>query len=164
MAIYSFHVLLHVIHTWQTHLTMQRGRTHKMTEPTTEGGCLCGAIRYKAFGEPQGSGYCHCKSCRHHTGAPITAYVVFSAKQVQWTSADPARYESSPGKFRAFCRDCGTSLTWEGTYKGEKIIDLHVGTLDKPEQFPPNEHTHYSERIHWLELTDDLPKFQASFE
>ena len=135
-----------------------------MTKRITEGGCLCGAIRYKASGEPQGSGYCHCKSCRHHTGAPLVAYVVFTTKQVQWLSGDPARYESSAGKFRAFCRDCGTSLTWEGTSKSNKLIEFHISTLDNPDEFPPNEHTHYSERLDWLETTDTLPKFHASIE
>ena len=135
-----------------------------MIHMTTKGGCLCGAVRYAAFGEAQGSGYCHCKSCRHHTGAPLVAYVVYQANQVQWLSEEPARYESSPGIFRAFCRDCGTSLTWEGPHKGEKFIEFHISTLDDPQAFPPNEHTHYGERINWLELTDTLPKFHASME
>ena len=125
---------------------------------------MCGSIRYQAYGEPQGSGYCHCKSCRHHTGAPLAAYVVFNSKQVQWTSPEPARYESSPGKFRAFCRDCGTSLTWEGASNGDTLIEFHISTLDTPEEFPPNEHTHYAERICWLELADTLPRFHASIE
>ena len=89
----------------------------------------------------------------------MVAFVVFTADQVQWTSGSPARYESSPGKFRAFCRDCGTSLTWEGHYDGRDWIEFHISTLDNPDQFPPNEHTHYRERISWLHLTDELPKF-----
>ena len=131
-----------------------------MKERTIEGGCFCGAIRYKASGKPQGSGYCHCKSCRHHTGAPVAAYVVFAAKQVQWLSRDPARFESSEGKYRSFCHDCGTSLTFED----DELIEFHISTLDSPEDFPPNEHTHYSERIDWLEIADTLPKYRASIE
>ena len=135
-----------------------------MTERMSEGGCLCGTIRYKVLGEPQGSGYCHCKSCRHHTGAPLAAYVVFNNKQVQWMSPEPARYESSADIFRGFCRDCGTSLTWEGLFDGDKLIEFHISTLDNPEEFPPNEHTHYGERISWLELVDTLPRFHASMQ
>jgi len=126
----------------------------------TDGGCLCGAIRYRAIGEPEGSGYCHCKSCRHHTGAPVVAYVVYSAEQVNWLTGDRGRYQSSPGKFRAFCRDCGTSLTFED----DELIEFHISTLDSPNDFPPNEHTHCVERIAWLELADSLPRFNGSIE
>ena len=33
-----------------------------------------------------------------------------------------------------------------------------------PDEFPPNEHTHYSERISWLHLTDELPRYQAAMD
>ena len=133
-----------------------------MAEQTAAGGCLCGAIRYQASGAPEGAGYCHCQSCRRHTGAPIVAFVVFAVEQVAWVSGDRARYESSPGIFRAFCRDCGTPLTWEGRHKGRQWVEFHISTLDTPGAFPPNEHTHYRERIPWLHVTDDLPKYPAS--
>ena len=125
---------------------------------------MCGAIRYNATGTPEGSGYCHCRSCRRHTGAPVAAYVVFATEQVQWVSGRRARYESSPGVFRAFCRDCGTSLTWEGSLRGSKLVELHISTLDAPDEFPPNEHTHYDERITWLHLKDELPRFPGSMD
>lgn len=131
-----------------------------MTEQpkTTTGGCMCGAVRYEASGAPHGTGYCHCRSCRHHTGAPVTAFVDFTPEQVKWVSGSRERYESSPGTFRAFCRDCGTTLTWEGHHSGRDWIEVHIGTLDNPEQYPPDNHTHYAERIYWLTLADDLSK------
>lgn len=125
---------------------------------TAEGGCMCGTIRFKATGAPEGSGYCHCHSCRHHSGAPVVAFVGFTAEHVEWLSGDRARYESSPGIFRAFCRDCGTSLTWEG----RKLVEFHISSLDDPDEFPPNEHTYYSERISWLHITDELVRYPAS--
>ncbi len=121
------------------------------------GGCMCGAIRYKASGTPKGSGYCHCRSCRHHTGAPVVAFVDFTLEQVQWLSGNRRRYESSTGIFRAFCPDCGTSLTWEGYHSGNDWVEFHVSTLDNPDEFPPNKHSHYGERISWLHC-DGPPK------
>ena len=123
---------------------------------------MCGTIRYRATGAPDGGGFCHCHSCRHHTGAPLVAFVVFAADQVEWLLGDRARYESSPGVFRAFCRDCGTSLSYEASYQGRDLIELHISTLDNPDAFPPNEHTHYSEKLSWLHVSDDLPKFPGS--
>ena len=137
-----------------------------MTDQTQKvsGGCMCGAIRSKATGAPDGAGYCHCQSCRCHTGAPVVAFVVFAAEQVEWLSGDRARYESSPGKFRSFCRDCGTSISFEARHKGRDLVELHISTLDDPEAFPPNEHTHYKERISWLHVSDNLPRYPASME
>jgi len=131
-------------------------------EGGAEGGCLCGAIRYRAKGAPEGAGYCHCRSCRRHSGAPLTAFVVFAAEQVEWVSGDRARYESSPGVYRTFCQDCGSTLTYEARYQNKDIVEFHISSLDDPEAFPPNEHTHYRERISWLHVADELPKFPGS--
>ena len=60
-----------------------------------QGGCLCGQVRYLATGKPIGGGYCHCESCRRHTGAPVVAFIVFSATQVRWTASAPNHYQSS---------------------------------------------------------------------
>src|SRR5437588_5951531 len=42
-----------------------------------EGGCLCGAVRFIATGQPKGVAWCHCQSCRKHTGAPVSVFVAF---------------------------------------------------------------------------------------
>ena len=55
-----------------------------------EGGCLCGAIRYRATGEPIGVAHCHCESCRRHTGAVFASGVEFSAKNISWPKATPS--------------------------------------------------------------------------
>ena len=50
-----------------------------------EGSCLCGDVRFAADGQPKWTGYCHCQSCRRHTGAPVSAYAGFEASQVRFT-------------------------------------------------------------------------------
>jgi len=50
-----------------------------MTDTTDqfEGGCLCGSIRFVATGQPKGVYWCHCQSCRKHSGAPASVFVAF---------------------------------------------------------------------------------------
>ena len=117
---------------------------------------MCGAVRYEATDDPTWCGYCHCHSCRAHTGAPVVAFICYDADKTKWTTGVPRRYESSPGIFRAFCGDCGTPLTWEGNLEGVDEIEFHISTLDNPDEFPPTEHLFYAEKISWFEVDDDL--------
>ena len=56
----------------------------------TEGGCMCGAVRYEAVGEPITVGHCHCHSCRGHTGAPVVTVVMFERDRVKFTKGAAA--------------------------------------------------------------------------
>jgi len=42
-----------------------------------EGGCLCGAVRFVATGQPKWMAWCHCQSCRRHSGAPVSVFAAF---------------------------------------------------------------------------------------
>ena len=131
-------------------------------QKVTHGGCLCGATRFRVTGVELGAGYCHCTSCRRHTGAPLVAFVVFEETQVKWLEAERSRYQSSSGKFRSFCAKCGASIAFED-YSGDvPLIEFYISALDNPDAFPPNEHTHFAERISWLCPSDDLKKYEGS--
>ena len=58
---------------------------------------------------------------------------------------------------RAFCGDCGSPLTVAYDFQPE-TIDFTVGTLDRPEAVPPENHIFWSSRPAWLEMDDGLPK------
>ena len=118
------------------------------------GQCLCGAIRFTAEGPPKWTGYCHCASCRRHTGAPVSAYVGFETDRVRFTAGAPAYFASSPGVRRGFCGRCGSTLTYEGArWPGE--LHLHVGAFDDPASLPPGGQAFEEERLPWLHLTQD---------
>jgi hypothetical protein len=71
---------------------------------------------------------------------------------VEFTKGAPALYESSPGVRRGFCSNCGSTLTYESdAFPGE--IHIHIGTMDRPEDFPPhNKPAFPEERIPWLRI------------
>ena len=126
------------------------------------GGCMCGAVRYEAIGEPLGVGHCHCHSCRRHTGAPVVTFVAFRPDQVHFTGRERSIYKSSPTVERAFCNQCGTPLTWEAYARsfGTRIIEFHISTLDDPDNFVPDRHWFHGERIVWFDVADDLPRYR----
>jgi hypothetical protein len=123
---------------------------------------MCGAVRYQVAGTPFGIGYCHCASCRRHTGAPVVMLAGYRKDQVTFAGAVRQVYESSPGVGRAFCGGCGTPLTWEGMGGTlGAIFEIHIGTFDDPAALVPQFHQHDGERLPWLDVADRLPRYHA---
>jgi hypothetical protein len=126
-----------------------------------KGRCLCGKVQYQARGEPLWVAHCHCHSCRRNTGSAVATFVGFGQDRVSFTRGERAIYRSSPGVRRGFCRDCGTPLSYESEgCEGE--IHLYVSTFEEPGAFVPQVHVFFAEHLPWLELHDDLPRFEAT--
>jgi hypothetical protein len=124
-----------------------------MAEPEHTGGCLCGAVRYRAQGAPKWIANCHCASCRRATGAPMATFAGFETGRFSYAAGRPVRFPSSPGVVRSFCGLCGTPLTYEGArWPGE--VHVLVGSLDRPEDFAPTRNAFAEERLPWLHLAD----------
>jgi hypothetical protein len=132
------------------------------TERRITGGCMCGAIRFEAMGEPIIVTHCHCDSCRRHTGAAMVPLASFEAGQVRFLKGERKIYHSSPGVERAFCGDCGTTLTWESNPRGQSLIEFHIGTLDEPNALPPSVHVFHGERLRWFDTADGLPRYETN--
>lgn len=126
-----------------------------------EGGCMCGAVRIRALGEPFGAPYCHCQDCRRSTGAPVSLLVGYEEEQVQVERGVPNVYESSPGVRRSFCGDCGTSISYEDDRLPGEVY-IHVGIFDDPAAFGPTVHSWYSQRLESMNISDDLPRHRES--
>lgn len=125
------------------------------------GGCMCGAVRYEASGEPFNITLCHCKDCRRASGAPALAWFSVRKDALRWTRGAPARNPSSPGVERLFCGACGTQLTWHGADSGEDI-DVTIGSLDDPDALQPGDHTYFAQHVRWLHLADTLPRYATT--
>jgi hypothetical protein len=123
-----------------------------------EGGCLCGAIRYRIEGEPVFTAICHCSMCRRASAAPAVAWAMYPQPQVTFVKGTPATYHSSPGAQRGFCNQCGTQISFVGEII-PGLIDITIGSLDAPDEVAPMLHYWESKRVSWLHIADDLPRF-----
>lgn len=124
------------------------------------GGCLCGAVRFEAKGEPLGSSHCHCEMCRRASGAPVVTFISFEADKIAWTKGKPQIYKSSSFASRGFCPNCGSQLTFQFDAKPGRL-SLNVGCLDDPEQAHPSLHLFAQEAISWLKMEDGLPRHEG---
>ena len=80
-----------------------------------EGGCLCGAIRYKATTEPVRVTVCHCTFCQRMTGTAFLVEPIFRKADVTFAGEKPRIYDHrSDGSNKRvtlnFCGTCGTTL------------------------------------------------------
>ena len=129
--------------------------------PTTvaQGGCICGAIRYRVSGAPTNSMVCHCQSCRRVAGAPVVAWVTFPQAQFQLLGGQPSEFRSSEPVLRTFCAACGTPLTYQHS-DSVGFVDITTCSLDNPNLFPPTHHSWLSHDLTWVRFGDGLPTFQ----
>jgi len=104
------------------------------------GGCLCGALRITARGEPYRVGLCHCLDCRKHHGAVFHASAIFPEQAVTITG------EARAWGGRHFCPQCDSSVF----AKSGDEIEVYLGTLDHPSQFKPTYELWTVRRENWL--------------
>jgi hypothetical protein len=121
-----------------------------------EGGCLCGAVRFRTEGEPVNVRICHCRNCQKATGSPFFARALFDQGALT-IEGDTARYASSELLDRVFCTTCGTRLfAWRkvGTMAG-----VALAAFDDRNAFVPTAHMWVSEKMDWVKLDDGLPQY-----
>ena len=129
-----------------------------MEHIVSEGGCLCGSVRYRITGAPRSSSVCFCRSCRLASGAPSVAWFVVSIDQYTLLSGEPATFQSSPPVTRSFCIKCGTSLAYQHT-DDRNAIELTTATLDDPQRFPPTREIWHSQKVSWAASNPTVPHF-----
>jgi hypothetical protein len=129
-----------------------------MTNIELSGGCQCGTIRYQISGEPIVAAICHCSMCRRANAAPAVAWAMYDRSQVTFIKGSPTIYKSSPDAQRGFCQVCGTQVSFTADYI-PGLIDITIGSLDRPEMVTPTLHYWDSLRLPWVRIADELPKF-----
>lgn len=127
------------------------------TSDTLEGGCLCGATRYRVDGAPTYAGNCYCRDCQRAVGATHVAWFGTNPENFHVTGGEIAECETSPGIRRGFCPSCGTSLTFGGT--GWTDVAVTVASLDDPERVRPESNVFLDHRASWAPWDPDLRNY-----
>ena len=128
-------------------------------EDTKEGGCLCGAIRFRVTGPLRPVIACHCGQCRrvHSNFAAFSAarrgdLAIVNEAAVVW-------YGSSPGVRRGFCGGCGASLFWDKA--DNDFVSVSAGALDQPSGLRVLRHIHVADKGDFYEIGDSLERLPA---
>lgn len=127
------------------------------------GSCFCGAVQVEVTGSPDVMGYCHCRSCRSWSGAPVNAFSLWKPGSVRITAGAEhvATFQKTPLSQRQYCKLCGGHLM--NNHPPIGLIDVYAATIPALD-FRPTVHVNYAETV--LPMRDGLPKlkdFPAAF-
>jgi hypothetical protein len=121
------------------------------------GKCFCGAVSLEVKGEPEGMGYCHCRSCRSWSGGPVNAFTLWKPESVRITAGaeNVGMFQKTPLSQRQYCTKCGGHLMT--THPTLGLVDVFAATVPDL-AFKPGVHVNYSETV--LPMRDGLPKLK----
>lgn len=131
-----------------------------------EGGCQCGAVRYRLSAAACDIYHCHCSLCRKLHGALFATWAVVPRGRLEITRGEGAlaSFESSPGVRRRFCRHCGCHLVCE--IDSDPGFDWFTpGTLDggvHPGHAPEREqHIFVGSKVQWRDIHDGVDQYET---
>ena len=122
-----------------------------------EGGCFCGAVRYRFRGAPTYSGNCHCRDCQRAVGAGVVTWVGTKPDHFEVTKGELATCETSPGIWRGFCGRCGSSLTFGG--EGWADVAITAASLDDPTVAKPESNVYLDHKQPWVIIDESLRRY-----
>ena len=131
-----------------------------------DGGCACGAVRYRLASEPLFTHCCHCLNCQRQTGGAFVVNLLIEADRVELLRGEPAPVDvprddgSAQTVFR--CPDCQVAVYSRYGHPG--ISFVRGGTLDEPARFPPNVHIFTRSKVAWVALPDETPAVEVYYD
>ena len=136
------------------------GRLITLNDASFDGGCQCGAIRYRIRQRPSAAHLCHCRMCQKASGNIFAALVCVPKCDLSWARGNPSRWRSSTQVDRGFCSACGTPLFYDDG--SSETISLMIGSLDEPSLFPPVLHHGIESGVDWFASLPLIPDHQPA--
>ena len=125
-----------------------------------QGGCLCGGIRFRVTGPLAAVQVCHCAQCRRAQGGPFATNIPVETQHLEFVSGEDLlrSFESSPGKERVFCGQCGSPVfSRRASLPG--VVRLRAGLLEEPVDTRLAFHAYVDDAASWWPIEDDgLPR------
>jgi hypothetical protein len=132
-----------------------------------DGGCSCGAVRYRLLTAPMITHCCHCTMCQRQRGSAFAVNAVIEADRVELLAGEPARRtpptESGRPLDDFYCAGCGDSL-WSDYGRREVMLFVRTGTLDDPGALPPDIHIFTRSKQAWVTLAGDARAFEIYYD
>lgn len=131
-----------------------------------EGGCACGAVRYRLSSEPMFVHCCHCRDCQRQTGSAFVLNAIIETDRIAVLSGDPRPTSVPTDSGRPHdiyrCPDCQTAV-WSDYGRRPGLRFVRTGTLDDPAAVTPDVHIYTRSKLPWVVLPEGVPSFEAYY-
>ncbi len=132
-----------------------------------EGGCACGAVRYRLNSAPMFVHCCHCRDCQRQTGSAFVLNALIETDRITLLAGapEPVAVPTESGAPHEIyrCRTCRTAV-WSD-YGGRSALRfVRVGTLDEPTALPPDVHIYTRSKLPWIALPEGVPAFDVYYD
>lgn len=131
------------------------------------GGCGCGEVRYELASKPMFTNCCHCLDCQRQTGSAFVINGLIETDRIEILSGEPVGVKLPTPSGRAHisfrCPTCQVSL-WSDYGNRSYLRFLRIGTLDDPNQVPPDAHIFTRSKLGWVILPEDVPTFAVYYD
>ena len=131
-----------------------------------EGGCACGAVRYRLTSDPLFVHCCHCLDCQRQSGSAFVINLLIESARLEVTAGAPQgvgvpRDDGSVQRiFR--CPRCQVAVFSE--YDSPDLRFVRGGTLDEPTDVSPDVHIYTRSKVGWVVLPEQTPAFDAYYK
>jgi hypothetical protein len=131
-----------------------------------EGGCSCGAVRYRLASDPMFVHCCHCLNCQRQTGSAFVVNLLIEADRVEMLAGDPEpvdvpRDDGSTQRIYR-CPTCEVAIYSE--YGRPAVRFVRGGTLDDPKGITPDVHIFTKSKVGWVTLPESAPAFDVYYD
>ncbi|HEX5251971.1 MAG TPA: GFA family protein [Gaiellales bacterium] len=131
-----------------------------------EGGCACGAVRYRLASDPLFVHCCHCLNCQRQTGSAFVINLLIEADRVELLAGDPQPVDvpRDDGSAQTIFRCPACQVAVFSTYTRPEIRFVRGGTLDEPASVTPDVHIFTRSRLPWVEVPASQPAFEVYYD
>lgn len=130
-----------------------------------EGGCRCGAIRYRVKADRLPNVYaCHCLDCQTWSGSAFSLQFIVPEDALEVTG-EPHLYERVTGEGadartsqQRGCAKCMTRI-WNTNTRRPGLAVVRAGTLDRSDQLSIVAHIWTKRKLNGIDIPKDLPQW-----
>ena len=131
-----------------------------------DGGCSCGAVRYRLASDPLFTHCCHCLSCQRQTGSAFVVNLLIEADQVELLAGNPQPVDvpRDDGSVQRVFRCPNCQIAVFSQYTRPDVRFVRAGTLDEPRAVEPDVHIFTRSKVDWVTLPSSTPAFEVYYD
>jgi len=131
-----------------------------------EGGCACGAVRYRLTSDPLFVHCCHCLNCQRQTGSAFVINILIEADRVELLAGEPQRVDvpRDDGSMQQVFRCPACQVALYSIYTRPEVNFVRAGTLDDPSTVSPDVHIYTKSKVPWVTLPESVPAFEVYYD